>query len=229
MVDNMQNRLGNSFQSLGVNVTRHGRKIFVHDDITETSVHEIINLLEEIKQEDDDLEMPPDVEELNDEFQECYMNKKCTKRLKELLEDEHLGENNLRQPVHLILSSFGGECYTGWGLLDYLDIYDAPIYTYSLGKTFSMAFQILLKGDKRFAYANSMMMYHQGSGSMYGKTQDIKEESKEMERQEIQFENMTIASTNIPQEKIDEVREKKRNWYITPEEALEYGIIDEII
>lgn len=225
----MQKRLNNDMQMLGVNVARYGRKIFIHDIINETSVHEIIRLLEEIKQEDDSLEVHPDVEELNDEFQKCFMNRQCTKRLKELLEDEHLGEKNLRKPVHLILSSYGGECYTGWGLLDYLDIYDAPIYTYSLGKTFSMAFQILLKGDKRFAYANSMMMYHQGSSGLYGKTQDVKEDFQEMERQEIQFENMTMALTNIPQEKIDEVREKKINWYITPDEALRYGIIDEII
>lgn len=216
-------------QNLTCNVSRFGRKIFIFDALTETSTHEIIKMLEEIKQEDENLETPPDVEELNEEFQKCFMNKKLTTRLKELIEDGHLGERNLRKPVHLIISSFGGESYTGWGLFDYLDTYDAPIYTYCLGKACSLAFQLLLKGDRRFAYVNSIMMYHQNIGNTCGFTQDIKEDFQEMERLEIQYENMTLALTKIPEEKIKEVREKKINWYITPDEALRYGIIDEII
>ena len=94
----------------------------------------------------------------------------------------------------------------------------------------SAAFNIFLAGHKRFATKHATFMYHQLSTSINGgRYQDIVEDMDETKYVQRTIEEYVTDRTNLSQPFLDEIREKKKDCYIHPEEALKFGIIDEII
>ena len=93
----------------------------------------------------------------------------------------------------------------------------------------SAAFKIFLAGHKRFGTRHSTFMYHQMNCYRHGKYQDLVEDRKEMDFLNAANEKYVIERTKITQKYIDEVREKKKDVYFHADEALKFGIIDEII
>ena len=72
-------------------------------------------------------------------------------------------------------------------------------------------------------------MIHQASGQTWGTITDMEESMEEKRRVNEAIFNIIKQKTQIPEEKLDEVMNYKRDWFITAEEALELGIITEII
>jgi ATP-dependent Clp protease protease subunit len=88
---------------------------------------------------------------------------------------------------------------------------------------------ITIAGHKRFAYETSTLMYHQISSGVIGKAKDIEEEVIEVRRLQSWLEEYTMKKTKIGCEKLEEVYSTKHDWYMTSQEALELGVINEII
>lgn len=134
-----------------------------------------------------------------------------------------------REPIKIYVNSFGGSVYDMWALIDIIMNSKTPIYTYCTGYAMSAGFQIFLAGHKRFASKNSTLLYHQLSGWTTGKYLDMKQTIEERDRNQLDIERYVIERSNIKQCRIDEVREKKLDWYIHSEDFIKLGIADEIL
>lgn len=80
------------------------------------------------------------------------------------------------------------------------------------------------------AYENTEIMYHQLSCKMpYNKQATIEETSEQLKRNQTALDNIVLKNTKITKAKLKEINEKKKDWYMDVKEALDLGVIDEIM
>lgn len=144
------------------------------------------------------------------------------------IEDEKQKEY-IRNPIHLYINSYGGYVDDMWSSIDIILSSKTPIYTYCTGYAMSAGFQMFLAGHKRFISKHAKLLYHQVSGYNRGKYLDMKQDFKDVERDQNEIIKYILSRTKITKERIDEVVEKKIDWYIYSDEAIKLGIADEII
>ena len=150
-----------------------------------------------------------------------------------LLQQDDKNEEELknfkREPIKIFINSGGGEIYDMWALIDIILNAKSPIYTYCTGYAMSAAFKIFLAGHKRFASKHATFLYHQMNCQRSGKYQDLVEDREEMDYLQDEIEKYVIERTKITSKKIKNIRSSKKDWFIHSEEALQLGIINEII
>lgn len=131
------------------------------------------------------------------------------------------------EPINLFISSRGGEVAAGMAIYDLMQWIPAPVNTIGMGTCSSMAAILLMAGNKRYIFPHCWVMLHQCSGVVYGDTDTTLSRASRMERLEKQLLAIQSLHCGKPMEQIekDTIKEK---WF-TAEEALAYGIIDEII
>lgn len=152
--------------------------------------------------------------------------------LQQIREDDEKDEKEKdykREPIKLYINSYGGSVYDMWGLIDIILNSKTPIYTYCTGYAMSAAFKIFLAGHKRYCYKHSTFMYHQMHCRLSGKLQDVEEDRKEVGNQNTKIEEYVIDRTNLTKDDIKEIREKRIDFYIHSDEAVKYGIVDEVL
>lgn len=132
-------------------------------------------------------------------------------------------------PIKIYIDSYGGAVYQCFGLLGVIERSQTPVHTIVTGCAMSCGFMILISGHKRFGYDMSTPLYHQVSTGFRGKVQDMEESLEETKRLQKKIEDITLRRTNIPKKKLTQVLKNKVDWYMTAEEALGLGVIDEII
>lgn len=133
------------------------------------------------------------------------------------------------KPIKIYIDSFGGSVYQCFGLLSIMEKSKTPIHTIVTGAAMSAGFMILIHGHKRFAYEHSTVMYHQVGTASWGKLKDIDEDIDEAKRLQLKIEEMTLKKTKISKNKLDKVYVRKKDWYMSAQEALKNGVIDEIL
>ena len=116
-----------------------------------------------------------------------------------------------------------------WALIDVMLNSKTPIHTYCTGYAMSAAFKIFLAGHKRFATKHATFMYHQMSCIRYGKYQDLVEDREQMDYLQKSIEEYVVERTNLTQADMDDIRERKKDFYIHSKDAVKWGIIDEVI
>lgn len=169
---------------------------------------------------------------ISDEIDNSSMGKACFDILfinKADDEQENTVKDFVRKPICVYINSGGGLVRDSWGLIDIIEKSKTPVHTYCTGYAMSAALNIFLSGHKRFAYRHSTFLYHPLYSWIQGKYRDLVDETKELDVQNKQVEDYVIERTKITQEYLDNIREKKIEMYIRPEEALELGIVDEIL
>lgn len=135
-----------------------------------------------------------------------------------------------RQPIQLIINSPGGTVYDGIGIIDTIETSLTPIYTYVHGQAQSMAFAIATAGHYRYAGKRATFMYHQVSWEMaQEKLIHHEQEVKEGKRLWEVYDEIVLSNTKILPKQLKQIHKERKEWYITSEEALELGIIDEIL
>ena len=134
-----------------------------------------------------------------------------------------------REPIKLYINSYGGSVYDMWALIDIIINSKTPIHTYCTGYAMSAAFKIFLAGHKRFCTKHATFMYHQMSYGKEGKYQDLVEDRVQTDYLQKIIEEYVIERTKLTQSDIDDIREKKKDFYIHPQDALKFGIVDKII
>lgn len=135
-----------------------------------------------------------------------------------------------RIPIEMIINSQGGDVYPGLGIIDTMVLSKTPINTTCLGHAMSMAFVILCAGKTRKISKNSTLMYHEMWYSLYNTALKMhKEETIEGERIQGIIDNIIVSRTSVSLKKLRKFREEGKQWYIIPEIALKFKIVDEII
>ena len=137
-----------------------------------------------------------------------------------------------RKPIEIVIDSYGGEIWHGNALISIiLSMRDKgyKIITTVNSIACSMGFTILVVGSKRRALRYSTMLCHQPSGGTYGTLQAINENTNELNRLWEIFKDIIQEHTNISEERLEEMKRCKEDWILNPKQALELGVIDEII
>lgn len=135
-----------------------------------------------------------------------------------------------RKPIKMIVNSFGGSVYDGFALIGVMENSKTPIHTYCYGSAMSMALLILVSGHKRFGHRLATFMYHECLDSpAYDKLATLKENLEETKRIMKVYDDQLLSKTKLKRKQIEDTKKIKLDWYISPEEALSYKVIDQII
>jgi ATP-dependent Clp protease protease subunit len=131
--------------------------------------------------------------------------------------------------ISVYINSPGGVISSGLAIYDTMELINPEVSTICLGMTASMA-TILLSGGqkgKRYALPNSTIHMHQPMGGAQGQASDIEIAAREIIR--LQDKIRTILSDNTGQAYDKIARDTDRDFYLTAEQAVEYGLVDEIL
>ena len=131
--------------------------------------------------------------------------------------------------VKLFINSPGGSVVDGLAIYDVMNWVNCDVATYVMGMAASMGSILLSSGKKgkRYALPHSRVMIHQVSGSAGGQCADVQIIAKEMKKHQDELYRILAENTGKSFEQI-EVDADRDNWF-TSGEALEYGLIDDII
>jgi ATP-dependent Clp protease protease subunit len=135
-----------------------------------------------------------------------------------------------REPIDLVINSFGGDVYAGFGLVDIIQLSETPIHVTATGRVMSMALPIFSVGHKRIATERTTFMYHELLWDTAAeKLKYHRQEVKEAERMQQMIDDILVEHTSMTQKQLDKVKAENREWYMDAEEAMKSGIVDEII
>jgi len=148
----------------------------------------------------------------------------------EINEEDKNKDKDKREPIQLLITSPGGNVYDGMGIIDVIEQSITPVHTVVYGLAMSMAFAIATCGYYRYAGKRATFMYHEISW-------DTGQEKMKYHEQELiegkrlwkMYDEVVAKNTNIPLKTLTDIRERQKEWYMTADEALKHGIIDEIL
>jgi ATP-dependent Clp protease, protease subunit len=141
----------------------------------------------------------------------------------------HLESEDPDKDIFIYINSPGGQVYSGLAIYDTMQFIKPDVQTICVGIAMSMGALILAGGakGKRMALPNSKILIHQVSGGFQGQGTDIEIQARETIALKRRLEEIFSQHTG---KEIDTVsKDMERDYYLTSEEAKEYGIIDNVI
>ena len=141
----------------------------------------------------------------------------------------YLNSVDANQTINLYIQSPGGVVYSGMAIYDTMKMMKAPVATYAVGFTGSMATFLLSAGDKglRYALPHATIHMHPTGGGSKGYTEDVRIATREQERLQTQIFYLMGKHTGHSWKEIEEFF--LRDKYLNAQEAKEYGIVDEVM
>jgi len=135
---------------------------------------------------------------------------------------------NPEKDISLYINSPGGSVTAGLAIYDAMQFVSCDVNTWCIGQAASMGAFLLAAGapGKRFALPNSRVMLHQPSGGSRGVAADIEIQAREIVSMRQRLNSILAQHTGQPIERIAE--DTDRDYWMSPEDAVEYGIIDKI-
>lgn len=133
------------------------------------------------------------------------------------------------QDINIYINSPGGYIHSGFAILDTMEFVPCEIKTYCIGMAASMAAVLLACGTKgkRYSLPNSRVMLHQPSGGMQGTAADIRIHADEIIKMREKLNELLASKTGQPVETVE--RDTDRDFFMSADEALKYGLIDEVL
>lgn len=143
-----------------------------------------------------------------------------------------LQSQSSERDIQLYINSPGGSVGAGLAIYDTMQFISAPVSTICVGLAASMGALLLMAGTKgkRLALPHSRIMIHQPlihGGGLSGQVSDIEIEARELVRNKRIFMQIMAHHTGKPIEQIE--LDSDRNYYMTSEEAKDYGLIDQVV
>ncbi len=131
--------------------------------------------------------------------------------------------------ISIYINSPGGEVYAGLAMYDTIRMIRPDVKTYCVGMAASMAAVLLASGTpgKRYALPNSRIMIHQGSAGFRGNVPDIEIAARETLTLTTKLTQILADHTGQTFDKVK--ADTQRDYYMTGEEAKEYGLVDEVL
>jgi len=140
-----------------------------------------------------------------------------------------LESENPDKDVSLYINSPGGSVSAGMAIFDTMQFIKPDVSTMCLGFAASMGAFLLAAGakGKRFSLPNSKIMIHQVLGGTHGQATDIEIHARDILRTKEQMNRILAERTGQPYEKV--VQDTERDYFMTAQESLDYGIVDQVI
>ncbi len=140
-----------------------------------------------------------------------------------------LQSEDSEKDINVYINTPGGSVTSGLAIYDTMQFVKPDIATYCVGQAASMGALLLAAGTKgkRFALPHARIMIHQPWGGVQGAAEDIHIQAKEILRLRDKINELIARHTNQPLEKVR--KDTDRDYFMSAEEAKEYGIIDEVI
>lgn len=139
-----------------------------------------------------------------------------------------LESENPDKDIYLYINSPGGSVTAGMGIYDTMRFICPKVNTICVGLAASMGALLLSSGEKgkRFALPHSRVMIHQPLGGMQGQATELEIVAREILRTKAELNKILADNTGKPIEEV--ARDTERDYWLTAEEALKYGLIDRI-
>ncbi len=140
-----------------------------------------------------------------------------------------LEQNDPGKDINIYLNSPGGSVTAGLGIYDTMQFISSDVATICTGMAASMAAVLLVAGKegKRSALPHSRVMIHQPLGGVQGQASDIEIEAKEIMKFKKELYTIISEHSHTPYDKV--WNDSDRNYWMTAEEAREYGMIDQVL
>ena len=131
--------------------------------------------------------------------------------------------------INFYINSPGGSVTAGMAIYDTMEFIRPPVSTLCLGQAASMAAIMLLAGAKgrRYALPHSRIILHQPLGGMQGQASDLEIHAREILHAREEINNIIMKHTGQNLRKIE--KDTDRDYFMAPAQAVEYGLIDEVI
>src|SRR5881392_3444053 len=141
----------------------------------------------------------------------------------------HLESEDPDKDISIYINSPGGQVYSGLAIYDTMQFIRPDIQTICVGIAMSMGAVILSGGaeGKRLALPNAKILIHQVSGGFQGQATDIEIQARETIALKRRLEEILSEHTGRPTEQV--AKDMERDYFLTSQEAEEYGIIDNVI
>lgn len=134
-----------------------------------------------------------------------------------------------KKDIQIFINSPGGYITAGLAIFDTIRFLGCDVNTYCIGQAASMGALLLAAGTKgkRKALPHSRIMIHQPSGGIFGTSADIQLQAGEILKLKQHLAEILSQCSNQPIEKI--LADSERDYFMSAQEAIEYGLIDEIV
>lgn len=141
----------------------------------------------------------------------------------------YLMSEDPKKDIQIFINSPGGYITAGLAIYDTMRFLGCDVNTYCIGQAASMGALLLAAGTKgkRRALPHSRMMIHQPSGGIMGTSADIKLQAEEILRLKQYLAEILADCTGQTIEKI--LKDADRDFFMSPQQAIEYGLIDEVV
>jgi len=141
----------------------------------------------------------------------------------------HLESEDPEKDIQIYINSPGGQVYSGLAIYDTMQYIKPDIQTTCVGIAMSMGAVILAGGakGKRVALPNAKILIHQVSGGFQGQATDIEIQARETINLKRRLEEILALHTGRSTEQVG--KDMERDYFLTSQEAMEYGIIDNLI
>jgi ATP-dependent Clp protease protease subunit len=140
-----------------------------------------------------------------------------------------LESENPEKDIHLYVNSPGGHVTSGLAIYDTMQFIRPDVSTLCIGQASSMGAVLLAAGaaGKRLVLPNSRVMIHQPLGGVQGQSTEIQIQAREINRMRDRLNSILAQHTGQPLRRI--ARDTERDFYLSAEEACEYGLTDQVI
>jgi ATP-dependent Clp protease protease subunit len=141
----------------------------------------------------------------------------------------YLDREDPEKDINLYINSPGGVIYAGLAIYDTMKLIRPPVSTICVGTCASMATILLAAGakGKRFTLPNSTIHMHQPLGGVRGQASDMEIQAKEILRLRALINTILVERTGQDAERI--VRDTDRDFFMNAEQAVSYGLVDEVL
>ncbi|MEF3192173.1 MAG: ATP-dependent Clp endopeptidase proteolytic subunit ClpP [Campylobacterales bacterium] len=131
--------------------------------------------------------------------------------------------------IYLYINSPGGVITSGMSIYDTMNYIKPDVCTICIGQAASMGAFLLSSGakGKRYALPHARIMIHQPSGGAQGQATDILIQAKEIQRMKEELNRILVSNTGQSPEKV--ANDVERDFFMSAQEAVEYGIIDKVL
>lgn len=220
-MNNKPNTLEEIFQSVKPDLNTetiykvNNSTIVFHDEVTSTSADALIKLLHQL----DDEKIEQTEETLSSIFTYIESENQITQSIMDAVK--------MSNPIHLYISTPGGDVVEAFRIINAIERLNTPVFAYADGMVASAGVWILISAAKRYSFAHCSWMLHNVLVEVSGDYNNVLAKVKHTDKLQEYLYDMLLTRTKLTKEKIDHIF--KYDYFFDPNEALELGIIDEIL